>query len=69
MVDGAFDEVKSALDIFVKDMGLVTAAAGQHDYAAPLATAAEKLYAAGHRAGLGRRDDSVLIEVMRARGS
>ena len=27
MVDGAFDEAKSALDIFVKDMGLVTDAA------------------------------------------
>jgi 3-hydroxyisobutyrate dehydrogenase/putative dehydrogenase len=67
MVDGAFDDVKSALDIFVKDMGLVTGAAREHDYTAPLATAAEQLYAAGRRAGLGRRDDSSLIEVLRGR--
>jgi 3-hydroxyisobutyrate dehydrogenase len=65
MVDGAFDEVKSALDIFVKDMGLVTEAARERDYAAPLAAAAEKLYAAGHRAGLGRLDDSALIKLLR----
>ena len=31
MVDGAFDEAKSALDIFVKDMGLVTDAARSVD--------------------------------------
>jgi 3-hydroxyisobutyrate dehydrogenase/putative dehydrogenase len=64
MVDGAFDQVKSALDIFVKDMGLVTAAARDR---APLAAAAEQLYRAGSRAGLGRRDDSSLIEVLRGR--
>jgi hypothetical protein len=32
---------------------------------APLASAAELLYLAGHRAGLGRRDDSSVIEVLR----
>ena len=62
MVDGAFDEVKSALDIFVKDMGLVTEAARERDYAAPMAAAAQQLYAAGHEAGLGRLDDSALIK-------
>ena len=59
------DEVKSALDIFVKDMGLVTDAARASSYPAPLASAAEQLYLAGHRAGLGRRDDSAVIEVLR----
>ena len=53
MVHGT-DEVKSALDIFVKDMGLVTDAARAHSFPAPLASAAEQLYLAGHRAGLGR---------------
>jgi 3-hydroxyisobutyrate dehydrogenase/putative dehydrogenase len=67
MVDGAFDEAKSALDIFVKDMGLVTEAARAESYPTPLAAAAEQLYRAGHRAGLGRRDDSSLIEVLRGR--
>jgi 3-hydroxyisobutyrate dehydrogenase/putative dehydrogenase len=65
MVDGAFDEAKSALDIFVKDMGLVTEAAREHDYTAPMTAAAQQLYAAGHRAGLGRLDDSALIKILR----
>ena len=64
MVHGT-DEVKSALDIFVKDMGLVTDAARASSYPAPLASAAEQLYLAGRRAGLGRRDDSTVIEVLR----
>ncbi len=65
MVDGDFEDPKSALDIFVKDMGLVTDAARQADYPAPLAAAAEQLFAAGRRAGLGRLDDSSVIEVLR----
>lgn len=64
MVHGT-DEVKSALDIFVKDMGLVTDAARASSYPTPLASAAEQLYLAGRRAGLGRRDDSAVIEVLR----
>jgi 3-hydroxyisobutyrate dehydrogenase len=64
MVHGT-DEVKSALDIFVKDMGLVTDAARAGSFPAPLASAAEQLYLAGRRAGLGRRDDSTVIEVLR----
>jgi 3-hydroxyisobutyrate dehydrogenase len=64
MVHGT-DEVRSALDIFVKDMGLVTDAARGSNYPAPLASAAEQLYLAGRRAGLGRRDDSAVIEVLR----
>jgi 3-hydroxyisobutyrate dehydrogenase len=64
MVRGS-DEVNSALDIFVKDMGLVLDAARDMAYPAPLASAAEQLYLAGRRAGLGRRDDSSVIEVLR----
>lgn len=67
MVQGAFDDPKSALDIFVKDMGLVTDAARETGYDAPLASAAEQLYELGRRAGLGRRDDSSVIEVLRGR--
>jgi 3-hydroxyisobutyrate dehydrogenase/putative dehydrogenase len=68
MVHGT-DEVRSALDIFVKDMGLVSDAARHSHYPAPLASAAEQLYLAGRRAGLGRRDDSAVIEVLRGRTS
>ena len=59
------DEVKSALDIFVKDMGLVLDAGRATSFPSPLASAAEQLFLAGHRAGLGRRDDSSVIEVLR----
>lgn len=65
MVEGAFEEVKSALDIFVKDLGLVTDAARAAVYPAPLASVAEQLYVAGRRAGLGRLDDAALIRVLR----
>ena len=64
MVHGT-DQVKSALDILVKDMGLVLDAARENSYPAPLASTAEQLYLAGRRAGLGRRDDSSIIEVLR----
>lgn len=59
------EEVKSALDIFVKDMGLVLDAGRATSFPSPLASAAEQLFLAGHRAGLGRRDDSSVIEVLR----
>jgi len=64
MVEGT-EQVKSALDIFVKDMGLVVDAARDSAYPAPLASAAQQLYLAGRRAGLGRHDDSSVIEVLR----
>jgi 3-hydroxyisobutyrate dehydrogenase/putative dehydrogenase len=60
-------EIKSTIDIFVKDMGLVTDAAKAAAYPAPLASAAELLFLAGRRAGRGRSDDSTVIEVLRGR--
>jgi 3-hydroxyisobutyrate dehydrogenase/putative dehydrogenase len=65
MIAGEFGEARSALDIFVKDMGLVGAAASRAGAAAPLAAAARRLYEQGHERGLGRLDDSALIEVLR----
>lgn len=65
MLDNPSGEVRSALDIFVKDMGLVLDAAGGSDFTAPLAATAARLYDTGRRAGLGRADDSSLIEVLR----
>lgn len=65
MVAGAFDDVRSALDIFVKDMGIVTAAAKSVEQPTPLASAAEQLYLTGRRKGLGRKDDSIVFEVLR----
>ena len=65
MLDEAFEEPKSALDIFVKDMGLVGEAARASGQPSPLAAVAEQLYRAGSRAGLGRLDDSSLITLLR----
>lgn len=61
MLDGAFEPVRSALDIFVKDMGLVVSAARARKLPTPLAAAAEQLYLAGTAEGLGRRDDSAVV--------
>ena len=65
MVDGAYDDVRSALTIFVKDMGLVAEAAEEVDQQVPLATAAQQLYQRGSELGWDRRDDSIVHEVLR----
>lgn len=67
MVGGDFDEVKSALNIFVKDMGLVTDAARAVEQPVPLASAAEQVYLRGRREGLGFKDDSVVYEMLKKR--
>ena len=69
MLAGTFDDVRSAVEIFVKDMRLVTGAAQSSTYPAPLASAAEQVYLAANRAGLGRLDDSSIISVARRRAS
>lgn len=67
MVDESFEPPRSALDIFVKDMGLVRRAAQRAGFSTPLADAAEQVYLAGKQEGFGRLDDSVVIEVARRR--
>ena len=53
MVAGRFEQVSSAMDIFVKDIGLVSAAASQAGLPVPLAAAAGRLYQARARARHG----------------
>ncbi|MEE1650266.1 NAD(P)-dependent oxidoreductase [Brachybacterium sp. J144] len=65
MVEEAYDDVRSALTIFVKDMGLVTEAAAEVGQQVPLATAAQALYRRGSELGHDRRDDSIVREVLR----
>ncbi|MGP9745700.1 NAD(P)-dependent oxidoreductase [Brachybacterium sp. AOP29-B2-41] len=67
MVDGAFDDVRSALTIFVKDMGLVAEAAQEVGQDVPLATSAQGIYQRGSELGWDRRDDSIVYEVLRGR--
>ena len=65
MVDGAFDDVRSALTIFVKDMGLVAEAADEVGQEVPLAASAQQLYQRGSELGWDRRDDSIVYQVLR----
>jgi 3-hydroxyisobutyrate dehydrogenase len=58
-------KVASALDIFVKDLGIVLDAGRSSKIGLPLAAAAHQLYLAASAAGLGSRDDSQVIEFYR----
>lgn len=64
MLEREFTEVRSALDIFVKDMGLVVDAGAAGGARTPLAQAARRLYEEGAEKGLGREDDSGVIRLL-----
>ncbi|TCZ56635.1 L-threonate dehydrogenase [Roseicella aquatilis] len=53
----------SAVEIFVKDLGIVQDMARSERYPAPLAAAALQMYLAAAGAGMGRDDDSSLARV------
>ena len=63
MLTRDFGDVRSALDIFVKDMGLVVEAGAAAGARTPLAEAARRLYDEGSAKGLGRDDDSGVIRL------
>ena len=69
MLEEAFVPPKSALDIFVKDMGLVRNAAEERGFETPLSSAALELYLTGKEAGLGTEDDSGVIRMFRQRSA
>lgn len=57
--------VKSAVDLFVKDLGLVRALGDAVRSPIHLARVAHEIFAAASNAGLGRANDSQIIEVYR----
>ena len=57
-------EVKSRVDIFVKDMGIVTSVGRASHVPLPLAAAAEQLYLIAEAAGLGAHDDSSVVTIL-----
>jgi 3-hydroxyisobutyrate dehydrogenase len=57
--------VRSAVDIFVKDMGLVVGAAEEAGHEPGLARAARDVYLEASASGLGRADDSTVIRTYR----
>ena len=62
MLQGTDVEVSSAVNIFVKDSGLVADAAAACEAEVPLLNVAHARYVAAAKAGLGQRDDSRVIE-------
>ncbi|TKW53478.1 putative oxidoreductase YgbJ [Colletotrichum tanaceti] len=62
MLDGDWSPL-SALNIFVKDMGIVVSTARTLQFPAPLASVAEQLYISGAAHGYGAEDDSGLVRV------
>jgi 3-hydroxyisobutyrate dehydrogenase len=57
--------VTSAVDIFVKDMGIVLAAGEQAKLGLPLSALARQLFLQAAGIGLGRADDSQVVQVYR----
>lgn len=60
-------EVKSRVDIFVKDMGIVTSVGRDSHVPLPLAAAAQQLYLMAEAAGLGADDDSSVVTMLSPR--
>jgi len=54
---------KSAVDIFVKDLGIVLETGKGHTFPLPLTATAHQQFLAASAAGLGRQDDSAVIKV------
>jgi 3-hydroxyisobutyrate dehydrogenase len=57
-------EVKSRIDIFVKDMGIVTTVGRTSHVPLPLAAAAQQVYLIAEAAGLGAHDDSSVVTIL-----
>jgi 3-hydroxyisobutyrate dehydrogenase-like beta-hydroxyacid dehydrogenase len=60
------DAPRSAVDIFVKDLGLVAQMARGLDFPVPLAAQAQQLFTAASAMGHGRADDGFVIRVWQA---
>jgi putative dehydrogenase len=60
------DAPRSAVDIFIKDLGLVTDMARSLDFPVPLAAQAQQLFTAARALGQGQRDDGFVIRVWQA---
>ncbi|EWY41903.1 oxidoreductase [Skermanella stibiiresistens SB22] len=61
VVDGDYSP-KSAVDIFVKDLGLVTETGRTLKFPLPLASTAYTMFANASNAGYGKEDDSAVIK-------
>jgi len=62
VVDGDYSP-KSAVDIFVKDLGLVADTAKALHFPLPLASTAFNMFTSASNAGFGKEDDSAVIKI------
>ncbi len=62
MVSESFDDITSAVNIFVKDLSLVVDAARQSTFPAPIANAAYLSFLSTAAKGLGLKDDSAVFK-------
>ncbi|CAM2162016.1 putative L-threonate dehydrogenase [Paraburkholderia sacchari] len=62
ILKGHYSPPHTALDIFVKDLGLVLEAARANTFPLPLASTAYQMFAAASAAGLGHEDDTAVIK-------
>ncbi|MBW8269137.1 L-threonate dehydrogenase [Caldovatus aquaticus] len=60
------DAPRSAVDIFVKDLGLVAEMARALDFPVPLAAQAQQIFTAARALGQGGKDDGFVIRVWQA---
>lgn len=58
----------SAVDIFVKDLGIVTSEAQAKNFSTPMTATALSLFKEASDAGMGREDDAALAKLLALRG-
>lgn len=68
IVEGDYT-AQSAVDIFVKDLGIVVAEGARQNFPLPLTETARGLFQAASDAGLGREDDAAVAKIYAARGT
>jgi len=57
---------KSAVDIFVKDLGIVLETGKREGFPLPMSATAHQQFLAARAMGLGREDDAAVIKVFQA---
>ena len=63
IADGDYTPL-SSVNIFVKDLGIVTDEASGNQVATPLSDAALSLYQKASESGLGGEDDSAVVKIL-----
>lgn len=63
IVTGEYSPAHTALDIFVKDLGLVVALAKETDFSLPLTSVAHQMFSQACAQGLGAEDDTAVIKI------